>query len=157
MDNQKDTDKLPPEREILRGRTFGLDDAIARAAGGSLKGASPVAAHDQAVFALRNYLEVHLPDPEGSLRSTLTARIDGNPPLVANYDFDVKKILDAVLDQVLKSNNELTELVREVDARWGRDYGERPYFERPNQQPDPDDPYTVDKVKRQLKILRRNL
>jgi hypothetical protein len=51
----------------------------------------------------------------------------------------------------------LADLVREVDARWGRDYDERPRFEAPGRPPAPDDPYTIESVRALLEALRDSL
>ena len=44
-----------------------------------------------------------------------------------------------------------------TDARWGRDYGERPRFNRPDQDDHPDDPYTPASVQAALQALLRQL
>lgn len=52
------------EREIRRGRTFSVSDAIGRLGGGGmLKGASPVPPIEQTGAAIANYLRAHLDDP----------------------------------------------------------------------------------------------
>ncbi len=157
MSKDKDTNKLPETQEILRGRAFSLAEALTRQAGGALKGASPISAHDQAVFALRSYLENHLVDPEGSLRDTLIARVADNQPLVAKHRGNIRKILATLLDQALANDDALAELVRETDTRWGRMYSERPYFEHEDQPADPNDPYTLVTVRHFLTRLQRTL
>ena len=43
----------------------------------------------------------------------------------------------------------MRDLVREADVE-GQVFGERPHFERPGCQPDPDDPYTTESVRSAL-------
>ncbi len=149
--------ELPSEREILRGRKSQPTDALAREAGDMLKGASPVAAHDQTIFAVKELLRTFLPDADGSLRHTILARLETDYPLVASYFGAPGKLLLAWADRVSASDAQLAELVRETDSRWGREYAERPRFEREGSAPDPDDPYTEEGVRAALEHLRRAL
>ncbi len=157
-DNAKNpSPKLPSEQEILRGRRSEPSDALAREAGDMLKGASPVAAHDQTIFAVKELLRASLPDDDGSLRHTILARLEADYPLVASYFGAPEKLLLAWTDRVLATGSQLAELVRETDARWGREYAERPHFERSGEAPNPDDPYTENSVRMALEHLRRAL
>ncbi len=61
-----------------------------------------------------------------------------------------------MLERVLATPAALADLVRDTDARWGRDYGERPLFEA-GRPPSPDDPYTEAGVGDLLRELRRGL
>ena len=45
------------------------------------------------------------------------------------------------------------EFVRQVDQKYGEMYRERPYFQRPGQEPHPDDEYTHASVKNDLEGL----
>ena len=64
------------EREIRRGRTFSLSDAIGRLGGGGLlKGASPVLPIEQTEAAIANYLRAHLEDPGGVLAQVVVRRV----------------------------------------------------------------------------------
>lgn len=142
------------EAEIRRGRAFDLSEAIGRAAAGSLKGASPVPATRQLVLAAAALLEAKLDDPEGSLAATLLARLADDPPLLDRHRGDPAGALAAVLDRALATPAALAELVRETDARWGRDYDERPRFEGPGRPAAADDPYPEDDVRARLAALR---
>ena len=142
---------------VRQGRRFSLADAVAREAGGSLKGASPVPAARQLVLAIEQILERDLPDPDGSLVRTVAAQLADNTPLLARHFSNPTGALGEYLDAVLAEPSTLADLVRQADARWGRDYAERPHFERPDQAPDPDDPYTVAGVGTLLRILRARL
>lgn len=156
-DRTKPQPSLPDEDELRKGRKFDLGEAVAREAGDALKGASPVAAHDQTLFAARELVEAKLSDPEGSLQRTLLARLDSDKPLVAEHFYDPTALLRQFLDRILGSDVALADLVRECDVRWGRYYGERPHFEAGGREPHPDDPYTLQGVKDALERLRDSL
>lgn len=149
-------DDLPPEDEIRRGRPFDLTEAIGRAGAGALKGASPVARSRQLVLGIRRLLEDRLPDPEGSLTRTILARLEADPPLLAGHADDPPGAVAAFVDRILGTPGALADLVRDADARWGRDYAERPHFERGGP-PHPDDPYTEAGVRALLESLRRGI
>lgn len=142
------------EAESLRGRTFGLAEAVGRAAAGSLKGASPVPVSRQALLAAAALLEAKLDDPEGSLAATLLARLADDLPLLDRHRDRPAGALAELLDRMLATPAALAEFVRETDARWGRDYDERPRFEAPGRPAAVDDPYTVDNVRARLAALR---
>ncbi len=116
-DSKKPQPSLPDEHELRKGRKFDLSEAVARDAGDALKGASPVTAHDQTVFAARELVEANLMDPEGSLQRTLIARLDADGPLVADHFGDAAALLRQYLDRVLGSDIALADLVRECDVR----------------------------------------
>lgn len=154
-------DPADVERESLLRHGFDAAAVVGRAGAGSLKGASPVPAARQALLAAGALLEAHLPESEGSLARTLLARLADAPALLHHGDRPDSAIapsaLVGVLDRLLAEPALLAEFVREVDARWGRDYDERPHFETPGRPPAPDDPYTLDGVRTLLQELRRAL
>ena len=141
-------------REIRRGRPFDVAEAVGREAGDALKGASPVGPDRQLLMATRELLEKRVVDPEGILIQTVLVRLEGNPPLLANHFDDPAGLVRTWLETVLASRLALTDFVRQVDARWGRAYGETPRFEVHGRQPAPDDPYTVADVQATLEGLR---
>lgn len=145
------------EREALRRRPFDLATAIARAGAGNLKGASPVPAARQLVLAVTALLSARLPDSEGSLARVLAARLEDDPNLLDRHRGAPAAALAELLDRALATPTSLAELVREVDARWGRDYDERPRFEAIGRPPAPDDPYTLECVRALLTALRDSL
>ena len=159
MGNSKkpDRDVSDLEREIRRERKFTVSEAIGREAAGTLKGASPVARAEQVLLEISHFLDARLEDPEGSLRETVVANLGDDTPLLSRH-FEVPlAALDAFLDRVLNSAAALDTLVRQTDARWGRTYGERPYFHQEGQPPHPDDPYTREGVSLSLTRLREQL
>ena len=145
------------EREIRHNRTFSAKDAMGRMAGpGAMKGASAIPPQQQADNAVGAWLMVNLIDTSGSLREVLHRQIRGSKLLLDNMD-EPLAAMAAHFSQLLASECRLGELVRQADVEWGRTMGERPYFERPGSRPDPDDPYTVESVRRTLEEALRQL
>jgi hypothetical protein len=145
------------ESRIRRERKFSLAEAIGREAAGTLKGASPVALGRQALFEIEHLLESQLPDPEGSLTRTLMAKLQLDPPLLARHFERPAGALTEYLTITLGKEALLNALVRDTDARWGRENQERPHFEREGQPPHPDDPYTRAGVREMLEDLLSQL
>ncbi len=105
------------ETEIRKDRKFSLAEAVGRAAGGSLKGASPVAPARQLLLQIEEILDRRLPDGEGSLSRTIMAKFEDNPPLLARHFGDPVGALAKFLDFVLQNPASLDDLVRQADAR----------------------------------------
>ncbi len=144
-------DELEPSP--LQGRKFSMSEAIGRAGKGTLKGASPVSPSVQLLLRIKKILETRLYDNEGSLTRTILASLETNVPLLAKHRDNPESALQEYLEQILGSNSNIKHLVRDADARWGRDYDERPYFEKPGQEANPEDPYTNEGVEQSLKLL----
>jgi hypothetical protein len=144
------------ERELRTTRTFSLNEAIGRIAGGGfMKGGSPVSRTLQAELEIEEYLRRHLADAGSALRGVLGRHLgdrlltsDDNQPLAALAEY---------ITRVLESEHLLEEIVRDADAEWGRVHEERPYFQEPGRPPHPDDPYTIDSVRLALVELRERL
>lgn len=145
------------EQEIRRRRAWDLAGAVARAGAGNLRGASPVPADRQLVLDVGALLAARLPDPDGTLTRVLLAGLADDPALLAACRGRPAAALAALLDRALAAPAALAELVRQVDARWGRDNDERPRFETNGRPPAADDPYTLSGVRNQLEALRREL
>ncbi len=150
-------DDATVERESLLRHGFDPAAVVGRAGAGALRGASPVPAAQQALLEAGRLLETHLADGEGSLARTLLARLADEPALLARHRERPAGALAELADKLLAEPLLLAELVRETDARWGRDYDERPRFEAPGRPPAPDDPYTEAGVRDLLLALRRAL
>jgi hypothetical protein len=145
------------EREIRQGRKFTLEEAVGRLAGpGAMKGASPVARMQQAEIEIGSWLRSHLVDAAGALAVALHRQIKGSELLLKSFDQPLV-VLTTYCQRVLDSHYLLRELVRDADAKWGRVMGERPYFEKEGAPPDPDDPYTVESVRKALSELMKQL
>ena len=144
------------EREIRSRRKFSISEAIGRSAGDLLKGASPITRKQQAEFEVEEYLERHLSDPEGALAIVLLRSVTTSSTLLESYD-EPLAALARVVEGLLASEERLERFVTRVDGEWGRMYSERPFFERPGQLPDADDPYTRDSVRSALSALAETL
>jgi hypothetical protein len=139
------------EREIRKERKFSLSEAIGRLAGpGAMKGASPVSRRQQAEAAIETWLRQHLSKP--ALETVLLRCVSQSELLLNNYDQPLI-VLAAYCQKVLGSDRLLKELVRDCDEEWGRVFGERPHFDVEGAAPDPDDPYTVESVRKRLSAL----
>ena len=150
-------EKTELEQEIRRGRKFTLSEAIGRLAGpGMMKGVSPVSRRTQAEVEIENYLNRHLTDVPGGLRTVVLRRVKQSDLLLNNYDQPLV-VLAGCIQRALDSDYLLKELVREADIEWGHVFGERPHFEREGCSPDPDDPYTLESVCAALLLLIKKL
>lgn len=145
------------EREIRADRKFSLAEAIGRMAGpGMMKGVSPVPLREQAVVAIDEHIRKNLLDGAGILRGVLLRFVKESDLLLDNFDKPLAT-LESYVRRVLDTEYLLQELVRETDAEWGRTFGERPFFEKPGQPANPDDPYTVESVRVSLQKLFETL
>ncbi|QDU57731.1 hypothetical protein [Aeoliella mucimassa] len=142
------------ENKIREHRKFSLAEAIGRLGGGDLmKGASPVTAKRRAELVIEDYLEKHLRDAEGALEVVLLRRAATSQTLMeVGYDQPLVG-LGKYCREVMLSESRLRDLVRDVDAQWGRIYLERPKFDVPGRPPADDDPYTLESVTKQLEQL----
>ena len=138
------------EREILQGRKFTLEEAVARMAGpGAMKGESPVTRLRQCELEIESWLEVHLADAGGALPVVLHRRVSGSELLLECLDQPLTA-LASYCERILDSDYLLKEFVREADVEWGRVTDERPYFEKAGLGRHPNDPYTIDSVRNTL-------
>lgn len=138
------------QREVLEGRKFTLEEAVARMAGpGAMKGESPVTRARQAENEIGTWLRGHVTDAAGALLVVLHRRVSGSELLLNNLD-EPLGVLAGYCQRVLDSEYLLGEVVRDADVEWGRVMGERPHFERQGSPPDPDDAYTVESVRQKL-------
>lgn len=145
------------EREIRRGRKFTLQEAIGRLAGpGAMKGESPVPRLQQAEFEILSWLNSHLRDADGALQPVLHRDVQSSELLAKNFDRPLAVLAD-YCQQVLDSDYLLRELVCNCDVEWARTMGERPYFEKEGSPRHPDDPYTIESVRKTLSELLTQL
>ncbi|HET6942953.1 MAG TPA: hypothetical protein VFH89_12395 [Sphingomicrobium sp.] len=147
-DRQKPRSNAELEQEIRRNRRFTEREAIARLAGpGAMKGASPVSRLEQAETEIGTWLGRHLADTAGVLRVVLHRQLRGSELLLDNLDKPLIA-LAGYCQHVLSSDHLLQEIVREADVEWGQRMDERPHFEKAGSPPHPDDPYTIESVRR---------
>ena len=138
------------EREIRQGRKFSAQDALARMAGpGALKGASPVSPVQQAETEIGTWLGNNLADAGGALKAVLHRHLKGSELLLDNLERPLVALAD-YCRRLLATDYLLKEIVNEADVEWGRAMDERPHFEREGVPASPDDPYTVESVRKTL-------
>lgn len=138
------------EREIRQGRKLGAKDLLAHIAGpGALKGASPVSPVHQAEAEIASWLGSNLADVDGCLRVVLQRHIKGSALFLDNLDRPLVAVSEH-LQRLLAAESLLKEIVSQADVEWGRAMDERPHFEREGAAPHPDDPYTVEGVRKTL-------
>jgi hypothetical protein len=151
-DEQKKKDQ-DIQREIRSGREFTLADFISQQGGNFLKGESPVPKLVQATTEINLFIANYLKDTEGALQSVLQTMVENEQSTVSRYLNTPLEALKVIINQLLTNDSLLFELVRQVDAKWGQMYDERPYFQQPGQDPHPNDEYTHESVKKQLEVL----
>jgi hypothetical protein len=150
QEQQRREEDAALEREIRRERKFSLQEAIAQLAGpGGMKGASPIARLQQAAVEIENWLRQHLTDAGGALEVIIHRDIQGSELLLNNFN-EPLVVLAAYCQRLLTSDYLLKELVRRADSEWAQTMGERPFFEMDGVPNHPDDPYTVESVRRAL-------
>jgi hypothetical protein len=139
------------EREIRQGRKLTPRDLMAHIAGpGSMKGGSPISQVQEAENAIGVWLGANLADADGALKAVLHRHLKGSALLLDHLDQPLVAIAEGVR-RLLAADNLLKDIVSEADVEWGRAMDERPYFEREGAAPHPDDPYTLDSVRRTLR------
>ena len=142
------------EEEIRKKRKFSMASAIGEEGGGFLAGGTPILPTQEAAAVIGVFLEVHMVDYSGVLRHVLDRRIKEDIVLLSKYVDVPLKALAHVIDHILELDERLYELVRQVDAEYGRMMDERPYFQKPGAPPHPDDEYTHQSVRVTLTQLR---
>src|SRR5262245_35708430 len=124
--NKRSEEDAALQREVLEGRKFTLEEAIARMAGpGAMKGESPVARMQQAEFEIETWLDTHLLDAGGALHAVLNRQIRRSELMLTNFEQPMAVLAD-YCQQLCASDYLLAELVRDADIEWGRVMGERP-------------------------------
>ena len=90
------------------------------------------------------------------LTAVLARKVKASELFLKGYEQPIA-VLAGCVQQVLASEYLLQELVRQTDVEWGREFGERPYFERPGRPPHADDPFTFESVRRSLTTVAERL
>jgi hypothetical protein len=156
-DSQRREADAELEREIRMGRKFSLADAIGRAGGaGVMKGESVVPRLRQAELEIDAWLRSHLGDGGGPFEVVLHRCVTASELMLESLDQPLSAVA-AYCRRLLESDCLLEELVRDVDVEWGRAMGERPHFEKAGAPSDPNDPYTVARVRSALADLLQQL
>lgn len=155
-DDSEERDRMI-EEEARRGRKFTLADVIGREGASFFDGESPVPMLARATAGLCMFVEKEVEDSSGALHAVLQRWIRTSDTIVADHFDDPLDALEIILDQMLSSDARLQEVVRRVDAEWGRIMLERPHFQKPGQPPHPDDEHTHANVRAELEGLREKL
>ena len=114
-----------------------------------MKGASPVARSQQAEIEIGTWLRGNIGDSSGALSTVIHRHLKGSDALLENVEQPLTA-LAAYCRRILASDRLIEELVDEADREWGRAMDERPYFQRQGAPAHPDDPYTVESVRKRL-------
>ncbi|MGK7890648.1 MAG: hypothetical protein AB4042_15055 [Leptolyngbyaceae cyanobacterium] len=138
------------QRDILKGRKFSLADVIGREGGSFMKGESPVPKLVQATTEINQFISEQLPDASGALQSVLHRWVEEDTARVSRHLDEPLHALADFLEAIVNQPSILFELVRQVDMKWGQMNDERPYFQKPQQPPHPNDEYTHESVRHQL-------
>lgn len=156
-DDEKRQSEAQLEREIRQGRKPGVKDLMAHIAGpGALKGASPVSPVQQAETEIGTWLGSNLSDSGGALRVVLHRHLKGSELLLDNLDQPLVALAE-YCRRLLAADFLLKDIVGEADVEWGRAMDERPHFEREGLAPHPDDPYTLEGVRKALNDALKRL
>jgi hypothetical protein len=156
-DGQRSEEDAELEREIRKERKFSLAEAIGRLAGpGAMKGESPVPRMQQAEAEIECWLRAHLSDSGGALQVILFRLVKESELLLHNFEHPLV-VLAGYIQRVLGTDYLLRELVQDADVEWGQVMGERPCFEKEGTPSRPDDPYTVESVRKSLTGLLERL
>ncbi len=163
ISNSSNSEKSQPERkpphqleeeeirrDMLTGREFTLADVIGQEGGSFMKGESPVPKLVQVKTEINNLISQNLQDVSGVLQAVLYRWVDEDIARISKHLDSPLQALLGLLKSILENPPILYELVRQVDMLWGEINNERPYFQRPGEQPHPDDEYTHESVYQQL-------
>lgn len=153
MSDENEIDDAALEREARSGRKFSMEEAIARESKGTLKGVSAVPPLRQAQAEISNFIRGNLKDSSGALVRVLDVRMKNHATLVGSHLGDPLAALGSEVKRILDKKPVLHEFVRQVDQKYGEMYQERPHFQRPGQEPHPEDEYTHASVSDALELL----
>jgi uncharacterized circularly permuted ATP-grasp superfamily protein len=106
---------------------------------------------------IKQFIAANLGDSSGALQIILQLIVDEELTKVSQNLDNPVQALQLILEEILDNQELLYELVHRVDVKWGQLYGERPYFQQPNQKPHPEDEYTHNSVRDKLVSLLARL
>lgn len=150
MGEQKKPEEDGIQHEIRMARKFTLADAIGQEGGSTMKGASPVPKLTQVTTQLLQFVDRNISDSPGAMKLILQRVLRANEVVVSQHLDEPLAALREIICSILEKDSVLYEFVRQVDAKWGEIFMERPHFQRPGQEPHPDDEYTHESVRNEL-------
>lgn len=134
-----------------------LNKALSHEAGDFLKGGSPIPQSLQFENKLKQVLASHLPDTSHALTQKLLEWTLQESQVKNTPDISAEKAIILLCQKICQNQNLLYEFVRQVDVLWGTIMQEKPLFQKPGQNPNPNDEYTHDGVKSKLNNLQEKL
>lgn len=138
--NKKDEKTV--ENMIRSKRKFSLAAGLSDQAAGIFEGASSVPLVLKLKTEMKQFIRANVSDSSGALKRVLEQLLDDNEPLVVSHSKKPLEALQKIITTILSDDDRLYEFVRRVDQQYGKMYQERPYFQRPGQEPHQDDEYT---------------
>ncbi len=157
MPDDQDSENDGIQRELRARQKFSVAGAIGRAGSGLLKGESPIPRQVQTTTEIIRFIDQNTPASKGALKSILRRRVKQNQAAVERHLDNPILALREIIQAILDKEFALQEFVRQVDARWGEMFMEPPHFQKAGQNPHPDDEYTYDSVKQDLRVLLKKL
>ncbi len=155
-EEQDDLDELI-RRDILLDRKFSIAEAIGREGGNFLKGHSPISRLDQTISLINVFIGNNLNDSSRILMSVLQTTVKDDRIRIAESIEKPLEYLHNLIKSFIDNRELLYELTREVDFKWGQINNEKPYFQKPGDEPHPDDEYSHEIVEGMLKGLLKNI
>lgn len=152
-DDDSEDRKRQIEREARIGRTFSMADVVGREGAGFFHGESPVPMLHRAQAELCQFVREHVRDSSGALHIVLERHVRTSETILGQHLDEPFSALEVIVRTLLDNETWYYELVRQVDAEWGKLMVERPHFQQPGQEPHEDDEYTHDSVRRELESL----
>lgn len=150
MKPDSEDETLDLQKDILSGRTFSIAEVIGREGSSFMKGESPVPRVVQVLTEINLFIQQHLPDISGIVQAILFAWVKSDDARVSRYLNSPLMALQEIVENITTDADTLYEFVRQVDCKWGEMNGERPHFQKPGQEPHPDDEFTHESVQIQL-------
>ncbi len=151
MDNNERNSEI--EKEARNKMQGSLAGALSRDAGDFLKGGSPIPVIVQAETVINTFINKHTEDSCGALKQVLQSRVKLNTTIVGDSIDAPLSALAIIVKKLLANSPFFYDFVKEVDAKYGQLFQERPYFQTPGGKAHPDDEYTHDSVKQSLEKL----
>ncbi len=141
------------EKEARNHIQGSLAGALSREAGDFLKGGSPIPLIVQAETLINTFINKHTEDSCGALKQVLQSRVKLNTTVVGDSIDAPLSALATIITKLLTNSPFFYDFVKEVDAKYGQLFQERPYFQVPGGKAHPDDEYTHESVQHSLEKL----
>lgn len=144
-------------RDILLDRKFSIAEAIGREGGNFIKGHSPIPRLDQIISLITVFIGNNLNDSSRILMSVLQTIVKDDRIKIAESIEVPLEYLHNLIKSYVNNRELLYELTREVDFKWGQINDEKPHFQKPGEEPHPEDEYSHEIVEGMLKALLKKI